>query len=91
MTNDEQARVEQANADAAWSEEISGAHQEDAKRRQRRRELDAHDHVMAHGAAEAARDALRDSGPGKTPGAYTVHEARDRAAHVPSIATEPEV
>jgi hypothetical protein len=90
MTDDEQARADQARADAQWSEEISGAKPDDEMRRRRRRELDAHDYLMAHGAAEAARDALHDSGPGKEPGAYTVHEARDRAAHTPSLAREPE-
>lgn len=49
----------------------------------RQRELDAHDRMMMRGAAEASRDALHDNGPGKEPGAYTVQEARDRAAHTP--------
>jgi len=90
MTNDEQERVEQAQADAQWSEEISGADSPNEKRRRRQRELDGHDYLTAHGAAEAARDALHEGGPKKEAGAYTVHEARDRAAHTPSIAKEPE-
>ena len=50
----------------------------------RQRDLNTHDR-MARGAAEASRDVLHDCGPGKEPGAYTVHEARDRAAHTPAV------
>jgi hypothetical protein len=52
----------------------------------RQRDLNTHDR-MARGAAEASRDVLHDCGPGKEPGAYTVHEARDRAAHTPAVHT----
>jgi hypothetical protein len=54
------------------------------------RDLDAHDRMIARAAAEAARDALHDNGPGRASGEYTVHEARDRAAHTPALTREPE-
>jgi hypothetical protein len=50
-----------------------------------RESLDAHDRMMSRGAAEAARDALHDSVPDSRPGAYTTHEARDRAGHTPPL------
>jgi hypothetical protein len=90
MTPEEKARTEQAMADAQRSDEISGA-QENEQKWKRQRELDGHDRLIARGAAMAARDVLGDGGPGKEPGAYTVHEARDRAAHTPPASTrEPE-
>ena len=54
------------------------------------RALDAHDRMMAARAADAARDTLHNSTPFVEPGSYTVFEARDRAAHTPSIASEIE-
>ena len=45
---------------------------------------------MKSRAADAARDTLHDSTPFGEPGSYTVFEARDRAAHTPSIAREIE-
>jgi hypothetical protein len=88
---EQQARVDQALSNADLSDETSGAHQSDERLKQRQRELDGHDRLMARGAAMAARDLLRDSGPGKEPGAYTVYEARDRAGHTPAaLAREPE-
>jgi hypothetical protein len=90
MTPDQKGRVDQALADAQWSDEISGA-QEKEQRGRRQRELDAHERLMAHDAASASRDVLHDNGPGRDPGEYTVHEARDRAAHTPAApAREPE-
>ncbi len=57
----------------------------------RQQDLDIHDRLMLRGAADASRDVLHDNGPGKEPGAYTIHEARDRAAHTPPAHTlEPE-
>lgn len=57
----------------------------------RQRDLDTHDRLVLRGAADASRDVLPDNGPGKEPGAYTTHEARDRAAHTPPAHTlEPE-
>ena len=46
--------------------------------------------MVASGAADASRDALHDSAPPKDTGSYTVHEARDRAAHTPPLARETE-
>jgi hypothetical protein len=77
-------------ANVQWSDEISGAHEEEP-RRKRQRDLDGHDRMMARGAASASRDALHDIGPGRDAGEYTVFEARDRAAHTPCAHTrEPE-
>src|SRR5580704_6465565 len=71
--------------------EERGEFQEREGRRQRERGLDAHTRLIASRAVDASRDALHDSAPLQEPGAYTVHESRDRAAHVPSLAREPEV
>ena len=77
----EQARIDKA---LAQSENSLAAGE-------RRRELGEHDRLMAQRAAEAARDTLHDSGPGKEPGAYTTREARERAAHSPPLpGREPE-
>lgn len=81
--------LEKALADAQSSDAIAGASPADESVK-RQRELDAHDRLMAPSAAEASRDALHDNGPGKEPGACTVHEARDRAAHTPVLTREPE-
>jgi hypothetical protein len=90
MTQDEKEKMERAMADAEWSDDVSTA-QEREGRRQRERGLDAHTRLIASRAVDASRDALHDSAPLQKPGAYTVHESRDRAAHVPSLAREPEV
>lgn len=55
------------------------------RREQSQRELDEHDRIMTRSAAHAARDTLHDVSAGQKPGAYTTYEARDRAAHTPSI------
>jgi hypothetical protein len=78
----ERAKVDKALADTQLSAATADAAPADQSRK-RRRDLDAHDRLMAQGAAKASRDALHDSGPGKESGAYTVREARDRAAHTP--------
>src|SRR5579885_2874254 len=54
----------------------------------RQRDLDTHDRMVARAATEAARDTLHDSGPGRLPGEYTTHEARDRAHHTPAFTRE---
>jgi hypothetical protein len=90
MTPEEMERTEQATANAQWSDDISGA-QEKERKWERQRELDGHDRLMAGAAASASRDALHNGAAGKNPGDYTVYEARDRAAHTPSVgAPEPE-
>jgi hypothetical protein len=89
MTPEERERVGQALGQALSSDEVSGI-PESERTWQRQRSLDAHDRIMASKAAEAARDVLHDSSPLKEPGSYTVYEARDRAAHTPSIAREGE-
>ncbi len=89
MTPEERERIGQALLAAQSSEEIAEA-QEMQRRGQQRRELDAHDRLMAARAAEASRDVLHDSTPFKEPGSYTVHEARDRAAHTPPVTREAE-
>ena len=85
VTPEQKANVDKALGDAQSSDEIGGAGLGDEKRARQQRDLDTHDR-LARGAAEASRDALHDSGPGKGPGDYTVREARDRAAHTPPIA-----
>jgi hypothetical protein len=54
------------------------------KRQQREEELAQHNRQVARDAAHASRDVLHDSAPDTEPGAYTTHEARDRAAHTPA-------
>lgn len=63
---------------------------EGERRRRSQRDLDAHDRMTASRSADAARDTLHDSTPFQDPGSYTVFEARDRAAHTPSIARQIE-
>ena len=87
MTPEERERIAQALGQALTSDEVS-ATPEGERIEQRRHSLDFHDRVMASKAAEAARDVLHDNTPLKERGSYTVHEARDRAAHTPSIARE---
>ncbi len=89
MTPEERERIGRALDGALLSDELSGL-PESERVAQRRESLDFHDRMMASKAADAARDALHDSASLKEPGGYTVHEARDRAAHTPSIAREPE-
>jgi hypothetical protein len=89
MTPEERERVAQALAGALSSDEVSGI-TESERLWQRQRSLDAHDRMMASKAADAARDVLHDSTPLKEIGSYTVYEARDRAAHTPSVAREGE-
>ena len=89
MKPEERERVGQALLAAQASEEIAEA-LEIQRRGQQRRDLDAHDRLMASRAAEASRDVLHDSTPLKEPGSYTVYEARDRAAHTPPLARETE-
>lgn len=60
------------------------------EKQRRQRDLDAHDRMMASRAADTARDTLHDSTPFREVGSYTVFEARDRAAHTPSVAGEIE-
>jgi hypothetical protein len=84
----ERAKVHKALADTQLSAGSAGATPIDASLK-RQRDLDVHDRLMAQGAAKASRDALHDSGSGKEPGAYTTHEARDRAAHTPPHAQNP--
>lgn len=62
--------------------------QDDDKNEQRRkseRELSEHDRIIARNAAHASRDTLHDASAWQEPGEYTIQEARDRAAHTPSI------
>lgn len=89
MTPEEKERVGRALEGALSSDAVS-ATPEREQLAQRRQSLDFHDRMVASKAAEAARDALHDNAPFKEPGSYTVHEARDRAAHTPSIAREAE-
>jgi hypothetical protein len=86
---DEEERDGQG-ATAAPADDNAAGTQESERKRQRRRDLDAHDRMMARRAADAARDTLHDSTPFEQPGSYTVYEARDRAAHTPSLAREME-
>lgn len=78
--------LEKALSDAQSSDAVGGAAPADESVK-RQRELDAHDRLMARSAAKASRDTLHDSGAGKEPGVYTVHEARDRAAHTAPAGT----
>ncbi len=59
--------------------------EEQEQRRKSEREISEHDRVMARNAAHAARDTLHDANAGQQPGAYTTEQARDRAAHTPSL------
>jgi hypothetical protein len=86
MTPEENEKPERALPDAPSDGEGSTSD----RQRQSQRDLDAHDRMMASRAAHAARDTLHDSTPFQEPGSYTVFEARDRAAHTPSIAGETE-
>ena len=63
----------------------------DERRRKSVRELAEHDRVMASSAADSARDVLHDASAGQAAGAYTVEQARDRAAHTPSILDQLDV
>jgi hypothetical protein len=58
---------------------------EEERRARRERELSEHDRVAARNAAHASRDTLHDASAWQEPGAYTTEQARDRAAHTPSI------
>ena len=89
MTPNEGERLEPGVRGALSSDDASAA-QESEARRQRQRDLDAHDRITASRAANVSRDILHDSTPFEEPGSYTVFEARDRAAHTPSIAREIE-
>ena len=89
MALDETENLGQAALGSAPSYDASST-KETKRRRQRRVDLDAHDRIMASRTADVARDILHDSTPFKEPGSYTVFEARDRAAHTPSIAKEIE-
>src|SRR5208337_4640788 len=82
-------RVGQGAIAASSIDDAPGA-QERQLRQQRQRDLDAHDRMMASRAADTARDTLHDSTPFREAGSYTVFEARDRAAHTPSVAAETE-
>jgi hypothetical protein len=83
------AEVRQYGSEEAWKwqGERHIAKEEAIKDAQRLSEdrLNEHDRLTARNAAHAARDALHDAGADFKPGAYTVWEARDRAAHTPSI------
>ncbi len=57
--------------------------EEKERKRKAAEDLAWHDREMAKGAAEASRDVLHDSTPGKERGEYTKREAIDRAAHTP--------
>jgi len=85
MTPNDDEREGQGAIGGLAGNDASGA-QSSEQRRQRQRDLDAHDRIVSARAAEAARDTLHDSTPLNEPGAYTIYEARDRAAHTPSIA-----
>jgi hypothetical protein len=81
--------VQQHGSEEAWrwQGERHIAKEEAIKDAQRLSEdrLHEHDRLTARNAAHAARDALHDASADFNPGAYTVREARDRAAHTPSI------
>jgi len=89
MAADEAEKLGGGVAGALPGNEATGA-PESERRRQRQRDLDQHDRMTASRAAHLARDTLHDSTPFEEPGSYTVYEARDRAAHTPSIAREME-
>jgi hypothetical protein len=89
MAPDETEKLGQAAIGDPSGGDASGT-KEGKRRRQRRVDLDAHDRMMTSRTADVARDILHDSTPFKEPGSYTVFEARDRAAHTPSIAKEIE-
>ena len=55
------------------------------EQRRRERELSEHDRITARSAAHASRDTLHDASAGQETGDYTTEQARDRAAHTPSI------
>jgi hypothetical protein len=57
---------------------------EENEKERSQRELNEHDRLMERGAAHASRDAQHDGNAWQEPGAYTIQEARDRAAHTPS-------
>jgi hypothetical protein len=75
----------QREADSAFAQV-----ERDDRQARAQRDLDQHDRMMASRAADSARDTLHNSTPFEEPGSYTVYEARDRAAHTPSIAPEIE-
>lgn len=89
MTPKESEKIQRALRDAVASEAVTDA-ENSAPKWQRQQSLDIHDRMMASRAADAARDTLHDGTPFKESGSYTVHEARDRAAHTPSIARREE-
>jgi hypothetical protein len=89
MAADEEERLGEQVRAAPQGDDVSGE-QESQRRRERQRNLDAHDRMTKARAADAARDTLHDSTPFSEPGSYTVFESRDRAAHTPSIASEIE-
>jgi hypothetical protein len=89
MAADEEERPGRQVTGTHEGDDASGG-QESGRRRQRQRDLDAHDRMTKARAADAARNTLHDSTPFAEPGSYTVFESRDRAAHTPSIASEIE-
>ncbi len=89
MAVNEEEKLEGQVSGTLQRDDASGE-QEGQRRRERQRDLDAHDRMTKARAANAARDTLHDSTPFSEPGSYTVFEARDRAAHTPSIASEIE-
>jgi hypothetical protein len=64
---------------------VADENEEQEQRRRSEREISEHDRVMARNAAHASRDTLHDASAGQQPGAYTTEQARDRAAHTPSL------
>ena len=59
--------------------------EEQERRRKSERDISEHDRLMERNAAHASRDTLHDANAGQESGAYTTEQARDRAAHTPSI------
>lgn len=91
MTRSYHASIEEQQGQSATSKALSHSEKSADISATRQHALDAHDRLMMRRAAESARDVLHDNGPGKEPGIYTTHEARDRAGHAaPAYAREPE-
>lgn len=59
--------------------------EQEERREKAARDLSGHDRMVTRSAAHAARDTLQDASAHHEPGAYTTYEARNRAAHTPSI------
>ena len=64
---------------------VADENEQQERRRKGERDLSEHDRMVARDAAHASRDTLHDVNAGQEAGAYTTEQARDRAAHTPSL------